>query len=231
MYEKYLDTLLKTPLFYNMDRKEIIELLNCINPKISSYSKNSYITVAGFEFKSVGILLKGEATVSKEDAAGNRVVMTVLKQGDIFGEIVVFSSHSKWPATVQAQEHCEVLFLERGKIIGECGKLCCWHRKLVLNMLAILSEKALLLSKKVDYLTIKSIRGKISAYLLEQFKMTRNKHIKLPLNRNELADFLNVTRPSLSREMCKMRDEGIIDFYLSTVKILDIDELKAATQR
>ncbi|HHW47158.1 MAG TPA: Crp/Fnr family transcriptional regulator, partial [Clostridiaceae bacterium] len=178
----------------------------------------------------VGILLKGEATVSKEDAAGNRVVMTVLKEGDIFGEIVVFSGQTKWPASVLAQEHCEVLFLEKEKIVGECGKLCSWHRKLILNLLTVISEKALLLNKKVDYLTIKSIRGKISTYLLEQFKKTGNNHIKLPLNRNELADFLNVSRPSLSREMCKMRDEGIIDFYLSTVKILDIDELKAASQ-
>jgi len=230
MYEKYLDILSKTPLFYNMDKKEINKLLNCIKPKIISYSKYSYITVAGFDFKSIGILLKGEATVSKEDAAGNRIVMTVLKQGDIFGEIIVFSTHSKWPATVQAQEYCEVLFLEREKIVGECGNVCSWHRKLIQNMLTVISEKALLLNKKVDFLTIKSIRGKISTYLLEQFKKTGNNHIKLPLNRNELADFLNVSRPSLSREMCKMRDEGIIDFYLSTVKILDVDELKAASQ-
>ncbi|HHW48185.1 MAG TPA: Crp/Fnr family transcriptional regulator, partial [Clostridiaceae bacterium] len=54
MYEKYLDKLLKTSLFYNMDREEIIELLNCIKPKVISYSKNSYITVAGYDFKCVG---------------------------------------------------------------------------------------------------------------------------------------------------------------------------------
>ena len=83
-----------------------------------------------------------------------------------------------------------------------------------------------MLNKKVEYLTIKSMRGKLSTYLVEQYNKEKNVNITLPLNRNELSDFLNVSRPSMSREMSKMRDEGIIDFHLTAVKILDIKELK-----
>ena len=83
-----------------------------------------------------------------------------------------------------------------------------------------------MLNKKVEYLTIKSMRGKISTYLLEQYKRTGDKNIILSLNRNELSDFLNVSRPSMSREMCKMRDEGLIDFHLTEFEILDIESLK-----
>ncbi|NLO93742.1 MAG: winged helix-turn-helix domain-containing protein, partial [Clostridiaceae bacterium] len=50
--------------------------------------------------------------------------------------------------------------------------------------------------------------------------------VKLPMNRSQLADYLNVSRPSMSREMARMKDEGIIDYYLSAVKILDFDKLK-----
>jgi DNA-binding transcriptional regulator LsrR (DeoR family) len=46
------------------------------------------------------------------------------------------------------------------------------------------------------------------------------------MNRQQLADFLNVSRPSMSRELSRMRDEGIIDFHLSAVRILDIERLK-----
>jgi CRP-like cAMP-binding protein len=85
----------------------------------------------------------------------------------------------------------------------------------------------LLLNQRVEYLTIKSMRGKISNYLLEQYRITGNNHLILPLNRNELADFLNVSRPSMSRELCSMRDEGVIDFHLNAFRIVDIEKLKA----
>ena len=52
----------------------------------------------------------------------------------------------------------------------------------------------------------------------------------LPLKRNEMADFLNIARPSLSREMCRMRDEGIIDFHRESIKIKDPDALKSMAE-
>jgi CRP-like cAMP-binding protein len=104
--------------------------------------------------------------------------------------------------------------------------VCPWHRTLVTNLLGITSERALMLNKKVEYLTIKSIRGKISTFLLDLYKKTGNNNVMLNMNRNELADFLNVSRPSKSREMCRMRDEGIIDFHLSTIRIKDVEALR-----
>jgi CRP-like cAMP-binding protein len=226
MFKKYNEEVSKTDLFYGIDREDIQGMLNCLKPRVCSYNRNDYIVSGGDTYESIGIVLRGKATVSKENAAGNRVVMTILKQGDIFGEIIAFSRQMTWPATVQAQEMCEVLFLPREKIIGECERLCPWHRTLIQNFLRIISERAIMLNKKVEYLTIKSMRGKISTYLLEQYNRTGDKNIILPLNRNELSDFLNVSRPSMSREMCKMRDEGLIDFHLTEFKILDIQALK-----
>ncbi|HEY8349361.1 MAG TPA: helix-turn-helix domain-containing protein, partial [Clostridia bacterium] len=66
--------------------------------------------------------------------------------------------------------------------------------------------------------------------LLEQYKKSGKTTFMLAMNRNELADFLNVARPSLSREMCRMRDEGMIDFHRSSVQIRDMEALKAAAQ-
>jgi CRP/FNR family transcriptional regulator, dissimilatory nitrate respiration regulator len=226
MFEKYLEIISKTPLFQGIEKADISTMLDCLKPKVRSYHRSDYIVTAGNIYESVGIVLKGAAVVSNENAAGNRIVMTLLTPGDIFGEMVAFSNRTIWPATVQAQDTCEVLFLPRQKIVGECARMCPWHRTLILNFLKIISERALMLNKKVEYLNIKSMRGKISTYLLEQYKRTGDKNIILPLNRNELADFLNVSRPSMSREMCKMRDEGVIDFHLTAFRILDIEALK-----
>ncbi|NLX71057.1 MAG: Crp/Fnr family transcriptional regulator [Clostridiales bacterium] len=201
-------------------------MVKCLEPRIYEYEKNNYVAIAGEEFKGIGIMLDGEAIAYKENFAGTRVMMTLLTPGDVFGEIVAFSTHTKWPVTVEAQKTCKVLFISRERIVGECRQLCPWHRKLIENMLMIVSERALALSRKVEYLSIKSIRGKISTFLLEQYKKTGKTMFMLPMNRNELADFLNVSRPSLSREMCNMRDEGTIDFHRASVRINDIQALK-----
>ncbi|KUO71073.1 MAG: transcriptional regulator [Desulfosporosinus sp. BRH_c37] len=226
MFEKYLEEVSKTSLFQGILSKDISTMLNCLKPRVCSYTRNDYIVTGGDVYESIGIVLKGSATVSKENAEGKRTVITLLKQGEIFGEIIAFSSQMIWPATVQAHEACVVLFLPRGKIVGECDRMCSWHRILIQNFLRIISERALMLNKKVEYLTIKSIRGKISTYLLEQYRKSGDVNITLPLNRNELSDFLNVSRPSMSREMSKMREEGIIDFHLTSVKIKDVQGLK-----
>lgn len=227
MFQEYEEIILQTALFHGIERNGLLTMLECLKPTIGSYHRNDIIVMSGDVFESVGMMLKGEATVSKENAAGNRTVMTVLEPGDIFGEMVAFSSQSTWPATVQAQGTCRVLFLARGKIVGECSKMCPWHRSLIQNFLKVISEKALMLNKKVEYLTIKSIRGKISTFLLELSQKTGEKNIILPLKRNELADYLNVARPSLSREIARMKEEGVIDYHLNTFRIINVEALKS----
>lgn len=218
--------LAKVSLFEGIEAEDLAMMLGCLEPKISAYQKNNFITIAGERFESIGIILEGEAVVIKENAAGNRVVMDILKPGDIFGEVVVFAAESVWPGSVVAQGPSKALFISRQKILGQCQKTCPWHRTLIQNMLRIVSEKAMALNKKVEYLTIKSMRGKIAAFLLEQYRRTGKNTFDLPMNRNEMADFLNVSRPSMSREMCRIKEEGIIDFHLSSIRIKDLKALK-----
>jgi len=218
--------LMGSPLFDGISANELDSMIHCLQPKVCTYKKNSYITIGGEPFTGLGILLSGEATVIKENVVGNRNVMAVLKAGNIFGEMIAFSGKHNWPASVFAQTPCSVIFLPPDKITGNCANACTSHTQLIKNMLSILSEKALLLNQKVEYLTISSLRGKISTYLLEHYKLTEKKDFNLSLSRNNLADFLNVSRTALSREMGRMRDEGLIDFYRASIKIHNLETLK-----
>lgn len=224
---KHLVTLLmSSSLFTGISICGLENMMNCLQPNLSAYKKNSYITLEGDPFTGLGVLLTGEAAVIKENMAGSRNIMAILRSGDIFGEMIAFSGKRHWPATVFAQTDCSVIFLLPDKITGKCTNACEGHAQLINNMLSILSEKALLLNRKVEYLSLGSMRGKISTYLLEQHQSTEKNVFNLPLNRNDLADFLNVSRTALSREMGRMRDEGLIEFYRSSVKINNIDALK-----
>lgn len=226
MYEKWKDVIAKAKLFSEINDYELISMLNCINPKIIEYNKNEFLAYQGDDMYGIGVVLKGKIAISKDNYDGNRVIIALLEPGNIFGEIAAFSDKKVWPSNVYAQEKCTVMFMPPEKIVGECPNMCISHKLLILNILKIVSNKALNLNRKIEYLSIKSIREKISTFVLEQYSKTKNKTFTITMNRSELADFLNVTRPSLSREMCNMRDEGLIDFHRSSIKILDLEGLK-----
>ncbi|SHK19024.1 Crp/Fnr family transcriptional regulator [Tepidibacter formicigenes] len=227
MYTKWLNKLKNVKLFENIELDELNRMLICLKPKIVSYKKKEYITIVENKFTGIGIVIQGEVVVTKENTAGDRVIMTKLKENSIFGEVIAFSNDDKWPVTVIASTDCIVWFFTPNKILANCPKMCIGHKLLIQNMLKIVSQKALELNRKIEYLSMKSIRSKISAYLLEQYSIAGRNKFMVPLKRHELAEFLNVSRPSLSREIIKMKEEGIINFYKSSFEIIDVDSLKS----
>lgn len=200
-------------------------MLGCLQPRIEHHEKGEMLALQGDPFQGIGCVLQGQVAVLKENYAGERVLLTLVGEGGLFGEMAAFTT-PQWPATVQAAEDCTVLFLPPEKITGSCANSCAWHAKLTTNLLRVLSRKALLLNRKLEYAAIKTMRGKLCAFLLDVYAQQRSPMLNLDMNRNELADYLGVSRPSMSREMGRMRDEGLIDFHLSTVRLKQIDKLK-----
>ena len=166
----------------------------------------------------------------EETYSGNRIIMGILEASDIFGEMVAFSDNRIWPMTVIAQEDCVLLFLPPDKITGTCSNICASHSTLIMNMLQILSNRASMLDKKIEHISSKNIRGRISSYFLDMYLQSSNKEFILPMKRHELADYLNIPRPSLSREMGLMRDDGIIEFEGSHIAINDLLKLEKSIQ-
>lgn len=225
MFKKWLDILARVELFETIEEHDLEDMLICLKPKLVQYKKGETVAIAGDPFKGVGIVLEGEVLIAKENAVGNRVILNKMPAGNIFGEMIAFSHIPAWPATIFVTDHATIMFIEPNRIVSSCGQQCDCHTILILNMLKIVSKRALLLNRKVEYLAIKSMREKIAAYLMEQYKQCQKNTFMIPLNRNEMADFLNVSRPSMSRELAKMKDEGMIDYYKSSFKIIDKDGL------
>lgn len=224
--KKYGPVLAASPLFAGIKGEELPLMLDCLQLREVTYLKGEYITTMGEELFGIGVIGAGKAAVIKEDTAGDRVALAFLEPGDLFGEIAAFAGKPRWPATVQAQENTAVLFITRDRIVGGCNRDCLRHRLLIDNLLGIISKRALMLYQKVNYLTIKSLRGRICAYLLDCYRKEGRDTFALPLNRNEMAEFLNVSRPSMSRELGRLRREGVIEYHLATFCILNPAALK-----
>ena len=230
MYLEWIDTLQSSLLFRGIGNESLNIMLDCLKPKIRRCKQREIIVAYGQPFQGVGIIASGKIALTKETYSGNRIMMGILDTGDIFGEMVAFSEHRVWPMTVIAQEDCILLFLPPDKITGTCSNICASHSTLIMNMLQILSNRASMLNKKIEHLSAKNIRGKISSYLLDIYWQTGKATLTIPMKRHELADYLNIPRPSLSREMGLMRDVGMIEFNGSLITINDLLTLEGSIQ-
>lgn len=225
--EKTVEILTKSSLFKNFTKEEIALFLKDKNTHLKTIEKNNIIASEGTRCDGIGIVLEGTIQITKESASGNQSILRQLHKGDIFGEMAVFSSKKRWPATVYAKTKGELLFINFSAFFAEGQPMTQLREKLIYNLLSILSNRALYLNSRLSYLFLKTIREKIALYLLEEYHKNNTLLFLASMNRNTLADFLNVTRPSLSRELSQMREEGIIDYSGSSFKILNLKKLES----
>ncbi len=220
--KKYIFQLIECVLFKGLKEKEILSILEKINYKIISYNKGDVIAIEGDECNSLGIILKGSIEVQKIFPSGQVTTINNFKDGNVFGESLVFTDKHTYPATISAMETSEIMFIEREDII----KLAMLNKTILTNFVRLLSHRILMLNDRISNLSQDSIRKKIANFLLSEYRKQESYIISIPYSRKKMAELLNVPRPSLSRELVKMQDDNLISFDKNTIKIIDIDQLE-----
>jgi len=226
MYGKWKAILENADLFQGIPVDETIHLLECLWPRLEMYAKDEFAILTGDEVRGCGLVLSGQMEVIKENALGQQMILTVVGPGEMFGEVAAFSGAKFWPASVRVREEAVVVYLTAEQVLGLCEQGCFSHRQMMVNMMKILAEKAMVLNRKVEYLSIKSLRGKVCALLYEHYQRSKSLNFQIKMNRSEMAEYLNIPRPSLSRELGGLRDEGILSFDRSAFTIHDLEQMK-----
>ncbi len=226
MYQRWLNILRSTPLFYGINNDALNRMLECLKPRVQQYKQREVVALHGHPFQGIGIIASGRVSLNKESYSGNRIILDILDTGEIFGEMVAFSDSKVWPVTVITQEDSCLFFLPPNKILGNCANVCASHSTLIMNTLKILSNRALMLNRRIEHLSARSVRGKVSRYLIDLFQQAGQTDIIIPMKRHELADYLNIPRPTLSRELGDLRDEGVIEFKGALIDLKKTIELE-----
>lgn len=201
------ETLKKAPLFNGIESDEF---LSCLRATVGNYEKGQTVFAEGNEIKYVGVVLSGRVDIVSEDFNGNRTISATAETGDLFAEAFAFSGKKYFPVSVIAAEMSEILFLDRNCLHSPCARSCENHRKLISNLLEIIVGKNLILNKKIEFLSKRTTREKLMAYLLSEAKKVGKSSFTIPYDRQALADFLCVDRSAMSSEIGKLRKEGII---------------------
>jgi len=212
------DNLKKCTLFKDMKYEDLSNFLNISNYTIKKYPKGNVVVIEGSEREELGILLEGLLEVQTHYPSGKLLTLTRLRPAEIFGEAILFSRMNKFPATIEAIKDSKIIFIKKENLIN-CLTNC---HKFMENFLELLANKLLILNKKVKMLTLGSIRQKIGNFLMEEYNKQGSNIIKVSLSRKEMAEHMGIQRPSLSRELIKMRNAGIIDFNRKVIIIKDM---------
>lgn len=219
--ENLIKLLKNINLFRCFSENELKKTFNNSNCTIKNYNKNSIVYIQNEKCKTLDIILNGIISIQKIDSEGNMLSINDFATGDIIGENLLFSAKNVYPMTILAKSDVEILHINRELIL----MLCQNNESFLLAFLQSLSAKALILSDKIMSLRMKTLRQCIIDFLLFEYYAQYSTEIKLTMTKKDLAEKFGVQRSSLSRELNKMRKDGLIDFNNKYIIIMDVELL------
>ena len=218
--KKYIPVLKRSQLFSGVSEDEIAAMLSCLDAKVRTYQKGEYVFRQGEHVSFITVLVEGNLYIQRDDFWGSRSIIQHMGVGEMFGEAYIAPESGALLNDVVAVEDSVVIFFDVRRIITVCSSACRFHSMVVQNLFFSISQKNKTLVQKIGHISKRTTREKLISYLSEEAKRHKSASFTIPFNRQQLADFLSVDRSAMSSELCKMRDEGMLEFEKNQFKLL-----------
>lgn len=209
----------KLPLFIGINKEEIDNLQIDVCIRKAKYNKNDIIFHSGEKVKEIGVVLSGSVMIENIDIWGNKSILSKIEARQIFAETYALCNEPIM-VDVVCQEKSEILFINLQELLENMEANCQLYTKLLKNLLLMTAQKNMVLSNRIFCTTSKSARSRILTYLSSEALKNGSIEFSLPFNRQQMADYLNLDRSALSKELCRMRDEGILSFNKNNFKLI-----------
>lgn len=219
---KNIYSLKNCKLFKNIEDLDLINIFSKIRYRIKEFGQNEIILSEHDEANYMGIIIEGAAEIQKGLPSGKNILIKILGEYQTFGEATLFSNIKSFPVIVISKSKSKVIMIEKQEMV----KLFSINEKVIKNFLEIISNRIIMLKSRLELISENSIRKKISSYLLNESNNNGTKIIYLPFSKTKLASFLNIPRPSLSRELKKMKEDGLLDYDRRKIMIKEVDKLE-----
>lgn len=209
-------------LFKGFSAQEIQALLSSVRWHISDYEKDEPVFHLMDNAEQIAVILRGSVQVQKIFPSGNAMQVTVRRQGDMLGQAAMFSSARKVPCELIALEHSELLLLDRENLL----KLLHADSRVLDAFLTELAEATFQLQWRIELLSYSGIQQKIAFFLLSRSMQSGGDAVRLPGSMTSWALSMNVSRPSLHRELKALETRGLIQIASPEITILDRQALR-----
>lgn len=171
----------------------------------TTFSRNQIIFSEGEKCSKIGIIIEGEIKISTITHHEKEETFTIVKKGDIFGNSLIFSSSPYYLGDITATQKTTICFISKSDLIKELSL----HPDLLESYINIISDKAIRIKQQNKLLAHKNIRDRISYYFITLSKQQNSNIIQLP-SITKLSNELSLPRPSVSRELTNMENDGLI---------------------
>lgn len=209
-----------SPLFDGISPEDRKAMLGCIGYHIGTFQKGDIVAFEEENIKHIGILLSGAVDMVKEDLWGNKTMLVRMRKDEMFGETFACGEDNLSVVSFVVSEDAKILFMAFDRVMHSCTMACMFHHRLIENMVHIIANKNRDLMRKVEVVSKRTIREKLLAYLSIQAQAHESRYFEIPLGRVELAEYLCVDRSALTRELVKMKNDGLIDYDRNCFRIL-----------
>lgn len=209
---EYIPVLKRTQLFAGLGEDEIVAMLDCLKAELRRYKKGEYVFRQGEHIHHITVLAEGSLYIQRDDYWGNRSIISIIGEGELFGEAYAAPNSGALLNDAVAAEDSAVIFFDVKRLLTVCALACRFHSTVIQNLFLAVSEKNIRLVQKLGHMSKRSTREKLISYLSEEAKRHNSGAFTIPFNRQQLADFLSVDRSAMSNELCKMRDDGLLSF-------------------
>ncbi|MGN0165484.1 MAG: Crp/Fnr family transcriptional regulator [Lachnospiraceae bacterium] len=211
-------------IFQGIDTDNIKKLLSCSKSIRRRYKEGDYLFRQTDKPIYMFVILEGSAIISKDFSSGKQDILLHVREGDVLGEIFFNPDVREYWYDAVAMTDMEVLMLPWEFFYGFCQNACMRHQTITKNMLEIFSQRNYEITRKAHILSCNILRERIALWLLNSMNIQGK--VSLTMNREQLAAYLGVARPSLSRELMKMQEEGILTVDKNSIRVLDFQALE-----
>ena len=209
------------PLFAELDEAALDEALGLLCAVEKGYRRGDCLRHAGEPFYTFGLVLSGRVEVYMEDMDGGRMMMASVGEGDSFGESLAYLRTEESPVVLFAAEETRVLWLDasffKQTVSCHTAPLPLLLRERFVSLLAV---RALMQNDRIQILSKTALRARLVTFFSQCEHRYKSKTFRIPFDRASLAVYLGVNRTALSRELSRMRSEGILDFYKDSFRLL-----------
>jgi CRP/FNR family transcriptional regulator, dissimilatory nitrate respiration regulator len=204
------------PILKGVSSETLVQLFEKLQFQLKSYRKDEILAFQGEEVNRLMILLEGSARGEMADLYGHIIKIEDVQSPKPLAGAFLFGNENRFPVDVLANEPVKVLIIYRGEFL----KLLRMNETIEMNYLNLVGSKAQFLSRKIKFLSFKTIKGKLAHYLIDQ-KEDLEGFIRIQVSQQEMADLFGVARPSVARALGELEDEGLISAHCKMVKILN----------
>ena len=213
----------KSTLFQGVEANVLRGYLEETPHHIQCYDKEETIFHLMNPALRIGIILKGRVEAQKSFPNGSQVNVSVRGPGEMIGPAAVFSKSQRYPCDIVALEPATLMMLRKEDLLSLMQK----DVKILQNFTSEIASATYMLQQRLELLSYSGIAQKAAFWLLMQVRQTGKTAVQIPASMSRWAMIMNVSRPSLHREMKKLEEEGIIRYEGKNIYVLDPDGLQA----